>query len=338
MPSLAKASLVALGSLHGANAWGVLGHATVAYIAQHYLAPETASWAQGLLGDSSDAYLANIASWADQYRATAAGKWSAPFHFIDAQDNPPSSCNVDYDRDCGSSGCSISAIANYTQRVGDGRLSTAQTTEALKFLVHFIGDLTQPLHDEAYEVGGNKINVTFDGYQDNLHADWDTYMPQKLIGGKDLAHAQTWANTLVQDIESGSYKAQAPDWIKGDNVSDAIGTATRWATDANSYVCSVVMPNGAAALQSGDLYPDYYNSVTATIELQIAKGGYRLGHWLNTVYTSKVVKRSEGGLLSARDSPLPDLTGRDLLPEPRPLSRAELARAAMSGSCCTHSH
>jgi len=98
------------------------------------------------------------------------------------------------------------------------------------------------------------------------------------------------------------------------------------------------MPNGAAALQSGDLYPDYYNSVTATIELQIAKGGYRLGHWLNTIYSSKVVKRAEGGLLSARDMPLPDLTGRDLLPEPRPLSRAELARAAMSGSCCTHSH
>lgn len=132
--------------------------------------------AQGVLGDTSDSYLASIASWADDYRETSAGSWSAPFHFIDAQDNPPSSCNVDYSRDCGSTGCSISALANYTQRVADGRLSAENTAEALKFLVHFVGDITQPLHDESYEVGGNDISVTFNGYKDNLHADWDTYM------------------------------------------------------------------------------------------------------------------------------------------------------------------
>lgn len=54
---------------------------------------------KGVLGDSSSSYLANIASWADQYRETTAGKWSALLHFIDTEDNPPSSCNVDYDRD-----------------------------------------------------------------------------------------------------------------------------------------------------------------------------------------------------------------------------------------------
>lgn len=116
-----------------------------------------------MLNDTSDSYLANVASWADSYRATTAGSWSAPLHFIDAEDNPPTSCNVDYDRDCGSSGCSVSAIVNYTQRVGDGRLSTANTAQALKFLVHFIGDITQPLHDEAYELGANGVAVTYEG-------------------------------------------------------------------------------------------------------------------------------------------------------------------------------
>ena len=163
-------ALLGLAAAQGAHAWGVVGHATVAYVAQNYVTSETASWAQGILGDTSTSYMANVASWADDYRETTAGAWSAPFHFIDAEDNPPTDCNVDYDRDCGSTGCSISAMANYTQRVGDGRLSAENVQEALKFIIHFVGDLTQPLHDEAYEVGGNDIEVTYQGYSDNLHA------------------------------------------------------------------------------------------------------------------------------------------------------------------------
>jgi hypothetical protein len=249
---------------------------------------------------------------------------------------------VDYTRDCGSSGCSISAIANYTQRAGDGRLSTAHIAEAVKFLVHFLGDVTQPLHDEAYEVGGNSIKVTFDGYSDNLHADWDTYMPQKLIGGSTLSDAQSWANTLVGEIDSGSYQSQAASWIQGDTISDPITTATRWASDANAFVCTVVMPDGASALETGDLYPTYYNSAIGTIELQIAKGGYRLANWLNMIYNNDIAKRDlEGFVNEARSEALPDLMGRDLLPEPRELSRAQLAREAMGGDCCgssRHAH
>ena len=165
-------------------------------------------------------------------------------------------------------------------------------------------------------------------------------MPEQLIGGSTLADAQTWANTLISDITSGTYKSEAASWIAGDDISDVITTATRWATDANAFVCSVVMPNGAAALETGDLYPTYYNSAIGTIELQIAKGGYRLANWLNTIYSTnvaskKMVKRIDSAIL-------PDLTGRDVLPAPRPLSRAKLARAALEGSCCglrgAHSH
>jgi len=256
-------------------------------------------------------------------------------HFIDAEDNPPSNCNVDYERDCGSSGCSISAIANYTQRAGDGRLSSGHIAEALKFLIHLLGDTTQPLHDEAYKLGGNEIEVTFNGYSDNLHSDWDTYMPEQLVGGDSLSDAQSWANTLISEINSGSLKSQAASWIEGDTITDALTTATRWASDANAFVCTVVMPNGAAALQTGDLYPTYYNSAIGTIELQIAKGGYRLGNWLNMIYNSEIAKRDLEGFVEGREMARgSDLLGRNFLPEPRPLSRAKLARAAMGGSCC----
>jgi hypothetical protein len=46
----------------------------------------------------------------------------------------------------------------------------------VRFLVHFLGDVTQPLHDETLALGGNNIKVTYQGFSDNLHADWDTYM------------------------------------------------------------------------------------------------------------------------------------------------------------------
>ncbi|ROW09286.1 hypothetical protein VPNG_05793 [Cytospora leucostoma] len=329
--------LVTLTSLQSVKAWGSLGHATIAYIAQNYITDEVASWAQGVLNDTSDSYLANIASWADTYRATTAGSWSSSFHYIDAEDNPPSDCNVDYDRDCGDTGCSISAIANYTQRVGDGRLSAANTAQALKFLVHLVGDITQPLHDEAYEVGGNDVDVTYQGYSDNLHSDWDTYIPETLVGGYSLSDAQRWASNLTSEINAGDYKSLAASWIDGDDVNEALNTALRWAQDANAYVCTVVMPDGAAALEAlDDLYPTYYDSVIPTVELQVAKGGYRLGNWLNLIYKEEIAKRDLGAIEGPKrdaDKSLPDLLGRELLPTSRSLSKAKLARASIGYGC-----
>jgi len=102
-----------LQTLPGVNAWGTLGHDTVAYIAQNFVTSATKTFCQNILGDTSTSYLANVATWADTYRYTAEGGFSAPYHFIDAEDNPPTSCNVDYNRDCGADGCVVSAIQNY---------------------------------------------------------------------------------------------------------------------------------------------------------------------------------------------------------------------------------
>jgi hypothetical protein len=135
----------------------------------------TQAWAQSILNDTSSSYLANVATWADEYRSTDEGDFSSPFHYIDAEDNPPESCNVDFERDCGDEGCVVSAIANYTERVQQsGNLSQIQINYALRFLVHFVGDITQPLHDEAFALGGNEVDVTFDGEDTNLHSVWDS--------------------------------------------------------------------------------------------------------------------------------------------------------------------
>ncbi len=171
--------LISLFGLRLCAAWGDLGHETIAYIAQNFVNNQTQTWAQSILADTSSSYLANVATWADLYRYTFEGRWSAPFHFIDAEDDPPATCNVDFDRDCGDEGCSVSAIANYTARVQQtGTLDAEQINYALRFLVHFVGDITQPLHDEAFEVGGNDVDVTFDGENTELHAVWDTSIPE----------------------------------------------------------------------------------------------------------------------------------------------------------------
>jgi hypothetical protein len=200
------------------------------------------------------------------------GGFSAPFHYIDAEDSPPSSCNVDYQRDCGDGGCVISAIQNYTTRVQDKSLSDEERNKALKFIVHFLGDIHQPLHDEALDVGGNTINVTFDGDNTNLHSVWDTSIPEKLVGGSKESDALLWSKNLTKAIDSGEYKGEKASWLSGMTLDDSVSSSLIWARDTNAFVCSKVLVGGVEAVEKGDLADAYYDSVVDTVELQIAKG------------------------------------------------------------------
>ena len=104
---------ILLAIARGVSGWGALGHETVAYIAQDFVSSTTKTYVQNILGDTSTSYMANAATWADSYRSTSAGSWSADLHFVDANDSPPSSCNVNYSRDCSGNKCVIGAISNY---------------------------------------------------------------------------------------------------------------------------------------------------------------------------------------------------------------------------------
>lgn len=252
--------------------------------------------AHNILKDYSTDYLAINASWPDDFDHHS-GKWSGVFHFIDAHDCPPTvckdkptNCTVDYDRDCKSEGCVISAIVNYTQRVNNPKLDNEQIREALLFLVHFLGDITQPLHNEDIAKGGNDIHVNFNGKPVNLHSTWDTFIPEAMSGGHQplLPSAQVWAQTIIDAIDNtdGIYHLLSAGWIKGDNISNVKDSALRWSGEANALVCTVVMPNGPDLLKVGDLYPVYFNTVKDTINLQIARAGYRLANWLNMLAPS----------------------------------------------------
>ncbi|PQE14177.1 nuclease s1 protein [Rutstroemia sp. NJR-2017a BVV2] len=277
----ACAAILLAAGIPSSYAWGTLGHYTVGYVATNFVSTATKTYFQKILSDTSTDYLATVATWADSYRYTTAGSFSAPFHYIDAQDSPPSSCGVEYSRDCGSTGCVVSAIKNYTTILQKGTASAANLAIAAKF----VGDIHQPLHDENLDVGGNTISVTYNGATTNLHSIWDTAIPEQYVGGYSLADAKSWAATLTTAIKTGTYKTAKTSWASTADISDPVSSAMVWASDSNAYVCSTVIPKGVAAVEGVDLSGAYYTSAIPVVELQIAKAGYRLAAWLDLIAT-----------------------------------------------------
>lgn len=100
--------------LPAVHAWGSLGHMTIAYLAEHLVSSRTELYMQRALNNpSAPGYLGSIATWADSYRYTKDGRYSAHLHYIDADDTPPWSCGLDIERDCADDFCIVSAIGNY---------------------------------------------------------------------------------------------------------------------------------------------------------------------------------------------------------------------------------
>ncbi|KAJ2898782.1 hypothetical protein MKZ38_003652 [Zalerion maritima] len=280
---LTNVALLALPALPLAGAWGSMGHYTIAYIATSFVSSDTQAYFQDLLGDTSSDYLANVATWADSWRYTDEGGFSKPFHYIDAMDDPPSSCDVDFERDCPEEGCIVSAIANYTNIMLTPSESTASLEVAAKMLVHFLGDIGQPLHCENLELGGNGIDVTYDGEDTNLHSVWDSDIPESITDGSSQSVARTWASSLVSAIETGGYADLAGDWVEGMDVTESQDQAMIWATESNEYVCTAVLVDGVQHVESTDLAGDYTDDAQPVVKVQVAKQGYRLAKWLDGI-------------------------------------------------------
>ncbi|KAI1824380.1 putative nuclease S1 precursor [Xylaria intraflava] len=275
--------------LPGAVAWGSLGHIAIAYIASNFVQENTASYFQDLLGNDTAHYLAGVATWADSIRYTKWGRFSKNFHFIDAKDNPPTYCGVNFERDCKADGCVVSALQNYTSQLLDAELWPSQRTQAAKFVVHFVGDIHQPLHAENVAYGGNGIHVNWEGREFNLHHVWDSSIAEKMLGGnrrKIYDNAFRWAAYLTDEIKAGKYLTASASWADGLLLDDPIATSMVWANESNAYVCSHVLPEGPKAIIGQELAGKYFENAAPVIELQVAKAGYRLAAWLDLITES----------------------------------------------------
>ena len=261
------------------HAWGGQGHRLVALVAANHLSPLAKQNVAWLLGTQS---LADVSSWADQQVTDQAQtSW---WHYLNI---PPNAAGYDRDRDCprqpgvaaGTRGdtwrdCVVDRISYFEQRIGDTRLDRADRATALKFLVHFIGDLHQPFHALGVERGGNGVLVRVFGEANcsndpsrpspcNLHAVWDS----RLIARRNLDDAKYVA--LLERLRASTRWDQRPP-----------GTPPEWAME------SWALAKKALVAQNTNIDEAYYQAQIPVIEERLALAGVRLAVVLNRAFLS----------------------------------------------------
>ncbi len=161
-----------LALLQNVWAWGPEGHMVVAQIAENQLTETAKKNVAKLLPGQT---LASVANWADSIKGQSEWAHTKPWHYADVPDGE------NYDSITHSpEGDVITAITQMINVLKDQRASETDKQNALKFIVHFVGDIHQPLHvGRPDDHGGNSIKVTFEGLNTNLHQLWDSGMITK---------------------------------------------------------------------------------------------------------------------------------------------------------------
>jgi len=267
-----------------AFAWGPEGHSIVAEIAQRRLSPKAERMVKHLLGKGGS--LSSIASWADNIRffRPATANW----HFVDI---PLASTAYDPARDCKpdtkNGDCVIAELDRLRNDLRCGK-DDAEKAEALKFAVHFVGDIHQPLHTVLEEGGGNGIavDVFMRGIKNcsgkcepqhlasNFHKAWD----------EDLIHNIVWDwGAYVDRLEGGWLKSADAKTEAADRSPIGHASFVKWAEETHKD--AIVVWNKRPA--DNVLTDQYLTDVLPVIDNRLAIAGLRLAHFLNQAYASK---------------------------------------------------
>lgn len=157
-----------------AHAWGALGHRLVARLAYDQLTPQARAQVAQLLSGEAEPTLAGIANWADDLRDNnpGLGKRTSRWHYVNIGSHD---CAYKAERDCRNGDCVVQAIQRQSAILADRSKPKAERLQALKFVVHFVGDVHQPLHaSNTNDRGGNDFQVNYRGQGSNLHSVWDS--------------------------------------------------------------------------------------------------------------------------------------------------------------------
>jgi S1/P1 Nuclease len=242
--------------------WGGEGHDLIARLAWVQLTPTVQARVTEILGPNVT--IQSIASWADNVRNQR--RETGPWHYIDIPIDKP---HLDMTRDCPKGDCVIAKIEDFQKILKDPATPPVQRKEALMFLVHFVGDMHQPLHcSDNNDQGGNKVIVAFGDHAGdrpyNLHSLWDSGLLGKMPKEDDLfavyskesiRHAKKWARGSVEEWAEENHKV-AQKITYGKLPKEPAGTPE---------------PIDAA----------YEKKADAVIQVQIEKAGARLARVLN---------------------------------------------------------
>jgi hypothetical protein len=256
-------------------AWGAEGHHLVARIAWARMTPAARDAATSLLGGGMDAFVAS-STWADDVRSSRPETYN--WHFVDIPADQPT---YDAARDCQPTprgDCVIAEIARARAEVVDAHRSAELRGESLKFLIHFVGDLHQPLHAvDNHDKGGNDVKVAAlrgaEGRATNLHSAWDT----GLINLSDETEAAR-ATRLLADLAA--------------KPADVSLDVVKWAEESHAVAVHVVyhypeFSIGGPPKDPITLSDAYRATAVTTIDRQIEIGGARLAALLNSLFTGR---------------------------------------------------
>jgi len=240
----------------GAFAWGREGHQTIVIVAEHYMHPETATRMRELLAPESPE---EASVWADDYRN--GHRETAPWHYIDI---PLADSKIDLARECPNGDCVIAKTEQFLAVLKDLNADKNAKAQALRFVIHFVGDLHQPLHDEDNDdKGGNTRQVIFDGHPDNLHWVWDTGLLQHINGNPAAFAAELESRITPQD---------RAEWQRG-SIED-------WVMEGHRLAQTVAYGDLSNDNPS-PITPEYERQAEPVIELQLEKAGVRLAYLLD---------------------------------------------------------
>jgi len=275
--------LLALSLAHGALAWGPEAHRMVGDIAAEQLNAKANAKVLKLLSDdrladgqlSGRRTLGEVASWADEIREYDPKKPGRRLHF----DDIPLCEAPDYSRYCKNGQCASAQIGRQLKILGDERARLPQRNRALKWVVHLVGDIHQPLHaSNRHDQGGNVVQVSFFGQRDNppygnlnLHAVWDVHMVRRLLAERGGERA--FVSAPLSDGEKAAWgRGSISDWIRESHeiARDSAYTALPVAASCGRKIAGVVEIDQA-----------YYAKAAPVIEIQIKKAGVRLARVLN---------------------------------------------------------
>lgn len=199
--------------------WGVLGHRVVGRIAEAELEPAARAEVARLLAGEADPTLAGVSAWADEVRAKdpVLGRRSAPWHYVTLH-SPD--CAYARATDCANGDCVVGAIEAQAAILADRRRLLAERRQALKFVVHFVGDVHQPLHaNNKGDKGGNTVQIRVPGAGggergSNLHSWWDSGMLKASGVDEDALVARLAALPLAVAIARAPLPAEAGPWAE----------------------------------------------------------------------------------------------------------------------------
>lgn len=235
--------------------WGQNGHRIIGLIADQNLESEAKHKLKDLLGQDS---LAEVSTWGDFIRSDEAWRHADPWHYVSIADGKTYETSKKNKK-----GDIITAIKHYSIELKNKKLSKKQRATAVKMLVHFIGDIHQPLHvGYAHDQGGNKVKLKWFGEQTNLHRIWDEH----LIDGQKLSFTE-YVSFL--DVPTDSVKKQ---WVKS--------TVLDWANESQMLRKNAYDFPNKKKRKFGWEY-QYIFKNRAIVNTRLLQAGYRLAKVIN---------------------------------------------------------